>query len=64
MTAALSSFRRTRAAIPSGLVLQPEDVARDVAFLASPDNRHTTGTVIVSDGGISLASLMNPGKFT
>ncbi len=56
--------RRTRAAIPSGLVLQPEDVARDVAFLASPDNRHTTGTVIVSDGGISLASLMNPGKLT
>ena len=53
--------RRTRAAIPSGLVLQPEDVARDVAFLASPDNRHTTGTVIVTDGGISLASRMNTG---
>ena len=53
--------RRTRASIPSGLVLQPEDVARDVAFLASPDNRHTTGTVIVTDGGISLASRMNSG---
>jgi NAD(P)-dependent dehydrogenase (short-subunit alcohol dehydrogenase family) len=56
--------RRTRAAIPSGLVIDPTDVARDVAFLASPENRHTTGTVLVSDGGLSLASKMNPGTRT
>ncbi|HEX4297609.1 MAG TPA: SDR family oxidoreductase [Devosia sp.] len=53
--------QRTRAAIPSGGVLEPADVARDVVFLASPDNRHTTGACIVSDGGMSLASRMNPG---
>jgi glucose 1-dehydrogenase len=53
---------RTLAAIPTGLLAQPEDVARDVAFLASPENRHTTGATLVSDGGISLASIMNPGR--
>lgn len=53
---------RTRAAIPNGGIIAPEDVARDVAFLASPDNRHTTGCVLVSDGGLSLASVMNPGR--
>jgi glucose 1-dehydrogenase len=53
---------RTMAAIPSGRLIQPEDVARDVAFLASPENRHTTGAVLVSDGGLSHASVMNPGR--
>ena len=54
--------QRTRAAIPTGLLIRSEDVARDVAFLASPDNLHTTGTVLVSDGGLSLASRMNTGR--
>lgn len=54
-------LERTTTAIPIGRMMTPEDVARDVAFLASPENRHTTGTVLVSDGGISLASTMNPG---
>ena len=53
---------RTRAAIPTGRIIQPEYVARDVAFLASPGNRHTTGSVLVSDGGLSMASTMNPGR--
>ena len=53
---------RTLAAIPTGLLAQPEDVARDVAFLASPENHHTTGATLVSDGGISLTSIMNPGR--
>lgn len=52
---------RTRAAIPNGLVIEPAEVARDVAFLVSPDNRQTTGAVILSDGGLSLSSRMNPG---
>ena len=52
---------RTRAAIPTQGLVRPEDVARDVAFLASPDNRNTTGSVLVSDGGLSLASTMDPG---
>lgn len=53
--------QRTRAAIPSGLVIDPAEVARDVVFLASPDNRHTTGACLVSDGALSLSSRMNPG---
>lgn len=53
--------QRTRAAIPSGLVIDADHIARDVVFLASPDNRHTTGTCLVSDGGLSLSSKMNPG---
>ena len=53
---------RTRGAIPADRIIAPEDVARDVAFLASPANRHTTGSVLVSDGGLSLASVMNPGR--
>ncbi|MBI4922439.1 MAG: SDR family oxidoreductase [Devosia nanyangense] len=56
--------KRTRAAIPSGRIIHPDDVARDVAFLASAENRHTTGTVLVSDGGLSLASAMNPATAT
>lgn len=52
---------RTRAAIPTKGLSRPEDVARDVAFLASPENRQTTGTVLISDGGLSLASTMNTG---
>jgi 3-oxoacyl-[acyl-carrier protein] reductase len=57
-------MRRTLSAIPAGRVASPEDVARDVLFLASPANRQTTGSVLVSDGGISLASTMNPGRRT
>jgi glucose 1-dehydrogenase len=53
---------RTAAAIPTGRFATPADVARDVAYLASPENRHTTGSVLVSDGGIGLASTMNPGR--
>jgi glucose 1-dehydrogenase len=53
---------RTKFAIPNTRLIQPEDVARDVAFLASPENRHTTGATLVSDGGLSLASTMNPGR--
>lgn len=53
--------QRTLGAIPVERMLTPEDVARDVLFLCSPDNTNTTGAVIVSDGGLSLASEMNPG---
>lgn len=54
--------QRTVASIPLARVLDPRDVARDVAFLASPRNSNTTGTVLVSDGALSLASSMNPGR--
>lgn len=37
-----------------GRVGQPEDIARAVSFLASPDNRYITGQVLIVDGGRSL----------
>lgn len=52
---------RTRKAIPAHRLIRPEEVARDVAFLVSPENLSTTGAILVSDGGLSLASTMNPG---
>ncbi len=54
--------QRTTAAIPLARVATPADVARDVTFLASPENTQTTGAVLVSDGGMSLATPMNPGR--
>lgn len=53
--------QRTVASIPAARVLEAADVCRDVAFLVSPENRQTTGAILVSDGGLSLASTMNPG---
>lgn len=52
---------RTMTAIPTKQLITPEDVARDVVFLASPENLHTTGAALITDGGLSLASLMNSG---
>jgi glucose 1-dehydrogenase len=52
---------RTMTAIPIGAALVPADVTRDVLHLCSPANRSTTGAVLVSDGGLSIASTMNPG---
>lgn len=37
-----------------GRIGQPEDVARAVSFLASPENRYITGQVLIVDGGRSL----------
>jgi 3-oxoacyl-[acyl-carrier protein] reductase len=37
-----------------GRIGQPEDIARAVSFLASPDNRYITGQVLIVDGGRSL----------
>jgi NAD(P)-dependent dehydrogenase (short-subunit alcohol dehydrogenase family) len=40
--------------IPLGRVGQPEDVAAAVAFLASDQARHITGTALLIDGGQTL----------
>lgn len=37
-----------------GRIGQPEDIARAVSFLASPDNTYITGLVLIVDGGRSL----------
>jgi len=45
--------------IPLRRVGQPEDIAAAVAFLASNDARHITGTTLLIDGGQTLQSWSN-----
>ena len=52
-------FGRFATRIPLGRVGQPEDVAATVAFLASDDARHITGTTLLIDGGQTLQSWSN-----
>ncbi|MGO8470335.1 SDR family oxidoreductase, partial [Rhizobium leguminosarum] len=39
--------------IPLGRYGEPEDVAADVAFLASPAAKNITGTILTVDGGLN-----------
>ncbi len=39
---------------PSGLVGRPEDIARAVRYLASPDAEFITGANLVIDGGMTV----------
>jgi 3-oxoacyl-[acyl-carrier protein] reductase len=43
--------------IPMKRLGKPEDIARVVAFLASPDAGYITGQVITVDGGLSLGAV-------
>lgn len=43
---------RTKAQCPMNEFILPEDVAAVVAFLASDESRHITGTKVIVDGGI------------
>ena len=45
---------RIKKAIPMRRFGQPQDIARVVVFLASPDAAYVTGQVITVDGGLSL----------
>jgi NAD(P)-dependent dehydrogenase (short-subunit alcohol dehydrogenase family) len=54
-----SFFRRFTERIPLRRVGQPEDVAAAVAFLASEDTRHITGSLLLIDGGQTLQSWSN-----
>jgi NAD(P)-dependent dehydrogenase (short-subunit alcohol dehydrogenase family) len=42
---------------PAGVVVQPEDVARAVPYLASDDARMVQGITLTSNGGISATRL-------
>lgn len=52
-------FKRFQQRIPLRRVGQPEDVAATVAFLASDDARHITGSMLLIDGGQTLQSWSN-----
>jgi glucose 1-dehydrogenase len=47
---------RTKAekTVPVGRLIQPEEVAMQVAHLCDPANRHMTGSILLMDGGLSL----------
>lgn len=45
---------QAQAHVPTGQLITPEEVALEVVHLCDPRNRHTTGTVITMDGGLSL----------
>lgn len=44
--------KQKQTAIPMGGFTQPEDIAAAVAFLASDDSRHITGSKLIVDGGL------------
>src|SRR5688500_167808 len=48
--------RRSAAKVPVRRLIEPEEVAMQVAHLCHPANRHMTGTLILMDGGLSLSS--------
>lgn len=48
---------RGRANVPTHQLINPDEVAMQVAHLCDPDNRHMTGTAIVMDGGLSLTNV-------
>lgn len=48
--------RRTTASIPTGELMQPEEVAVHVAHLCDPRSRNATGSVLLCDGGLSLVT--------
>jgi 3-oxoacyl-[acyl-carrier protein] reductase len=43
--------------VPMRRLGQPEDIARVVVFLASPDSAYMTGQVLTVDGGLSLGAV-------
>jgi NAD(P)-dependent dehydrogenase (short-subunit alcohol dehydrogenase family) len=47
-----SMSQRTKL-IPLGRIAEPEEIAKTILFLLSEDSSYITGTVIVSDGGIT-----------
>jgi NAD(P)-dependent dehydrogenase (short-subunit alcohol dehydrogenase family) len=45
-----------RKLVPIGQLIEPEDVAFEVAHLCDPKNQHMTGSTLLMDGGLSLVS--------
>lgn len=49
------SREQAKEQVPVGELITSEEVAAQVAHLCDPANRHTTGTFLLMDGGLSLA---------
>jgi NAD(P)-dependent dehydrogenase (short-subunit alcohol dehydrogenase family) len=47
--------------VPIKRLIEPEEVALQVAHLCDPANRHMTGSVVLMDGGLSLVSPASAG---
>ena len=44
------------ARVPTGILIDAAEVAKQVAHLCEPENRHMTGSVLLMDGGLSLVT--------
>ena len=49
-----SSREKARKEVPIGRLIDPAEVAVQVAHLCDPRNRHMTGSVLLMEGGLSL----------
>src|SRR5690606_4165709 len=47
-----------RRRVPVQRLMEPEEVAQQVAHLCDPQNRHMTGSVLTMDGGLSLQGVL------
>lgn len=54
------SYAEAKAHIPLGEFVLPEDVAAVVAFLASDESRHITGTKVIVDSGVICCNTFHP----
>jgi 3(or 17)beta-hydroxysteroid dehydrogenase len=55
-----ASYAEVKARIPIGKLARPEDIAAAVAFLASDESRHMTGTKLIVDGGVIPCNTFQP----
>ncbi|RUA12867.1 MAG: SDR family NAD(P)-dependent oxidoreductase [Flavobacteriia bacterium] len=48
------SASQARDRVPVGKLIEADEVAKQVLWLCDPSNRHTTGSTLLMDGGLSL----------
>ncbi len=53
---------RSREAVPVKALIEPHEVAEQVAYLCDPANRHITGSTLLMDGGLSLFGMGGQGR--
>ncbi|GGH30272.1 SDR family oxidoreductase [Sphingobacterium alkalisoli] len=49
-----ASQQSAKAAVPLGEIIEVEDIARQVLWITSENNKHMTGATVLMDGGLSL----------